>query len=265
MLDTINWDIVYSAPPHLEGTWQFLAAQADAFLFDSDFTGQRFVERFPAAGSVPSLVTHFSFDPAEYTRPDAARRTKDEFILVVGNDLDHKDVRQTVDTLASAFPFRRIKALGSTNALGSPFVTGQHSGAVPEAEIHALYAGAQFVVFPSFYEGFGFPILTALAYGRTVLARRSSLLDEVAARCTRRGRLIGFDRREELVELIGQLVHGEAVPDLPLGQRVNGRPRRWRDVAQDALTFLDTLVKDPARRRWILRENTVRQLVSYRT
>jgi len=210
-------------------------------------------------------VTHFSFDPAEYTRPDASSRVKEQFILVVGNDLDHKDVRQTVDTLASAFPFRRIKALGSTNALGSPLVTGQHSGAVPEAEIHGLYAGAQVVVFPSFYEGFGFPILTALAYGKTVLARRSALLDEVAERCDRRGRLIEFDRREELVELIGRLVHGEPVPEHPLGQRVNGRPRRWRDVAQDVLTFLEPLVKHPPRPRWIVRENAVRQLLSYRT
>ena len=265
MLDTINWDIVYSAPPHLEGTWQFLAAQADAFLFDSDFTGQRFVERFPAARSVPSLVTHFSFDPGEYTRPNASSPANEDFILVIGNDLDHKDVRQTVETLASGFPFRRIKALGSTNALDSPFVTSQHSGAVPEEEIHALYAGARLVVFPSFYEGFGFPILTALAYGRTVLARRSALLDEVAARCARRGRLIEFDRREELVELIGRLVHGEDVPEHPLGQSVNGRPRRWQDVAQDVLTFLEPLVKAPSRHRWIARENAVRQLVSYRT
>jgi glycosyltransferase involved in cell wall biosynthesis len=265
MLDTINWDIVYSAPGHLEGTWQFLAAHADAFLFDSDFTGRRFVERFPAARSVPSLVTHFSFDPGEYTRPNASSREKEEFILIVGNDLDHKDVRHTVETLASAFPFRRFKVLGSASVLDSPFVTGQRSGAVPEEEVHRLYSGAQFVVFPSFYEGFGFPILTALAYGRTVLARRSALLDEVAAKCVPRGRLIEFGRRDELVELIGQLLHGDPVAEHPLGQSVTGRPRRWRDVAQDVLTFLEPLVKAPVRNRWIVREKAVRQLVSYRT
>ena len=104
-----------------------------------------------------------------------------------------------------------------------------------------------------------------MRYGRTVLARRSALLDEVAARCARRGRLIEFDRREELVELIGRLVHGEDVPEHPLGQSVNGRPRRWQDVAQDVLTFLEPLVKAPSRHRWIARENAVRQLVLYRT
>jgi glycosyltransferase involved in cell wall biosynthesis len=266
MLDTINWDVAYSAPAELEGTWRFLADQADALLFDSDFTRRRFVERFPTGCSVPSLVTHFSFDPSEYARADAMNAAGgDEFILVIGNSLDHKDVRHTVETLASAFPFRRIKVMGPAQ-LASPFVTAHHSGEMPELEVHRLYAGARFVVFPSFYEGFGFPVVTALAYGRTVLARRSALLEEVAAQCDRRGRLVVFERREELVELIGWLVHGEPVPEYPLGLgRTNPRPRRWRDAAQDILGFVESLVREPSRSRWIARESTVRQLSSYRT
>jgi hypothetical protein len=121
-------------------------------------------------------------------------------------------------------------------------------------------------VFPSFYEGFGFPVITALAYGRTVLARRSALLEEVAAQCDRRGRLVVFDRREELVELIGRLVHAEPVPEQPLGLgRTSHRPRCWRDVAPDILGFLESLVRKPVRSRWIAREHMVQQLQAYRT
>jgi hypothetical protein len=266
MLDTINWDVGYSAPPHLEGTWQFLADHADALLFDSDFTRQRFVERFPTASTIPSLVTHLSLDPSEYVRADAVNDSRgDEFILVIGNHLDHKDVRRTVETLASAFPFRRITVLGPAH-VASPFVTEHRSGELPELEIHRLYASAQFVVFPSFYEGFGFPVVTALAYGRTVLARRSALLEEMAAQCDRHGRLVVFERREELVELIGRLMHGEAVQEHPLGLgRTNGRPRCWRDLAQDILGFVESIARGPSRSGWIAREHTVRQLLSYRT
>ena len=263
MLDTINWDIGYSAPARLEGTWQFLADHADALLFDSDFTRQRFVARFPTGGSTPSLVTHFSFDQSEYTRTDALNAPGgDEFILVIGNSLDHKDVPHTVETLASAFPFRRIKAIGPA-PVASPFVTAYRSGELPDLEIHRLYAGAQFVVFPSFYEGFGFPVVTALAYGRTVLARRSALIEELAAQCNPHGRLVVFDRREELAELLGRLLHGETVPELPLGLgRANGRSRCWRDVAQDILGFVESVVRKPLHRRWIAREHMVRQLLS---
>jgi glycosyltransferase involved in cell wall biosynthesis len=266
LLDTIAWDITYPAPPHLEGTWQFLADHADALLFDSDFTRQRFVERFPAGRAVPGLVTHFSFDLSEYVRPDALNASgRDEFILVVGNSMDHKDVRRTVEALVSAFPYRRVHALGPVN-IDSPFVTAQRSGELPELEMHQLYANARYVVFPSFYEGFGFPILTALAYGRTVLARRSALLEEVAAQCDRRGRLITFEGREELVELLGRLVHGYPVQDHPLGLGLaNGRPKAWRDIARNTLVFLESVVRKPSRSRWIAREHTVRQLASYRT
>jgi glycosyltransferase involved in cell wall biosynthesis len=266
-LDTIAWDVGYLAPPHLEGIWSFLADHADALLFDSEFTRQRFVERFPSASSMPSTVTYFSFDPNEYAKAEVVNtRSDEEFILVIGNSLDHKDVKQTVEALTSGFPFRRIKVLGPTTVV-SPFVTAKRSGEIAELELHRLYANAQYVVFPSFYEGFGFPIITALAYGRTVLARRSTLLDELAARCDRhRGRLVAFDRREELVELIGRLMYGNPVREEELGSAAtNGRPKTWHDVARETVGFLEELVREPSRSRWIAREHAIRQFLSCRT
>jgi glycosyltransferase involved in cell wall biosynthesis len=267
VLDTILWDIAYRAPAHLDGTWQFMAEHADAFLFDSDFTRARFAERFPRGGSAPGIVTHLSFDPSEYVRADAlSSNGPDGSILVIGNDLDHKDVKRTVEALASAFPFRRINALGPGAPTSSPFVVARHSGELPELDLHRLYANAGYIVYPSFYEGFGFPIVTALAYGRTVLARGSALLDEVAAQCDpHRGRLVTFDRREDLVELLGRLIHGEPVPEHPLGSSVaNGPPRAWRDVAQQILEFIEAQVGEPSRSRWIARERVVQQLLACR-
>ena len=48
-------------------------------------------------------------------------------------------------------------------------------------------------MFPSFYEGFSLPTLKGFSYGRTVLARRSDLLFEVAAHYRGPGRLVAFD------------------------------------------------------------------------
>jgi glycosyltransferase involved in cell wall biosynthesis len=268
VLDTINWDIVYSAPSHLEGTWQFLASHADALLFDSEFTRQRFVQRFPGGAHVPARVTYFSFDPDEYVHADVltpAPNPDKEFILVIGNGLDHKDVRATVEALASAFPFRRITAVGSAS-IRSPYVTVLPSGTLSDREIHALYASARYVVCPSFYEGFGFPMVTALAYGRTVLVRRSALVEEIAARCSPRGRLITFNRRDELVELLGRLIHGEPVTDCPLGSAlVNSPPPGWRDVARSTLAFLESIIRTSVPSRWLERERVVEQLIAYRT
>ncbi|HJZ73902.1 MAG TPA: glycosyltransferase [Vicinamibacterales bacterium] len=262
-LDTIAWDIVYPAPRHLDGTWRFLVDHADGLLFISEFSRERFQCRFGRGAGVPCLVSYLSFDPADYLRPDARPSTaQDEYIFIVGNEYDHKDVSPTIELLTTAFPYQRIVALGPATA-ASPRVTVLESGTLSDLDTHRLYAGARLVVFSSFYEGFGLPIITALAYGRTLLARRSALLDEIAARCVPGGRVVPFDRREDLVQLIGRLLHGEQVADIPLGTALdNGRPQCWRDLGRSILSFLTTLAGDLSRSRWRSREHVIRQLMA---
>jgi glycosyltransferase involved in cell wall biosynthesis len=52
-------------------------------------------------------------------------------------------------------------------------------GYVPDEDLPAVYAGAQALVFPSLYEGFGLPVLEAMACGTPVLASRTSSMPEV--------------------------------------------------------------------------------------
>lgn len=53
-------------------------------------------------------------------------------------------------------------------------------GFVPDELLPALYSAADVFAFPSLYEGFGLPILEAMACGTPVVASRSSCLPEVA-------------------------------------------------------------------------------------
>ncbi len=261
MLDTIAWDVVYPAPAHLDGIWRFMAANADGLFFISEFSRQRFLARFPAT-TTATAVTYLSFGYDDYIG-GAASDGDDGYILVVGNGLDHKDVTQTVETLAAAFPYSQIVALGLRHSLFSR-VRSVESGAIPEVEIQKLYARAAHVVFPSFYEGFGFPILTALGYRRTVLARRSALLSEVAAGCSPRGQLIGFETREELVRLLGRLRHGDTVATETLGAAGADRPTTWRDVAAGVMAHIEALVANPSQSRWRAREELLPQLIAHR-
>ena len=52
-------------------------------------------------------------------------------------------------------------------------------GYVPDADLPPLYAGAQACVFPSLYEGFGLPVLEAMACGTPVVTSSTSSLPEV--------------------------------------------------------------------------------------
>ena len=54
------------------------------------------------------------------------------------------------------------------------------AGRVDDDELAALYRGARCLVFPSLYEGFGLPVLEAMACGTPVVTTRGGATEEVA-------------------------------------------------------------------------------------
>jgi glycosyltransferase involved in cell wall biosynthesis len=74
--------------------------------------------------------------------------------------------------------FRTIQALD----LSGSVVLTEH---VPSQHIPGLYAHASMLVMPSFYEGFGFPVLEAMAVGTPVVCSEASSLPEVAGDAAR--------------------------------------------------------------------------------
>jgi glycosyltransferase involved in cell wall biosynthesis len=67
--------------------------------------------------------------------------------------------------------FAKVVELGLENAV-------HFCGFVAEADLPALYSGADFVTYPSLYEGFGLPIVEALACATPVLTGDNSCLPE---------------------------------------------------------------------------------------
>jgi len=53
-------------------------------------------------------------------------------------------------------------------------------GFVDDEDVAGLYSGAECVVFPSLYEGFGFPVIEGMACGTPVITSNVSSLPEVA-------------------------------------------------------------------------------------
>jgi len=241
MLDTIAWDIGYTAPPGLDHTWQRLAAEADGILFISEFSRARFAHRFTIGDDVETAACPLSLDPHDYELP-TADGPPPPFWLVVGNRYDHKHVGPTVDLLARAFPTRNLVVFGDRHQPRAARVTRFTSGRVEDAVVRGCFARADVVIFPSFYEGFGLPVFEGLSYGRTVVARDSALVRELAAQYQGPGRLFVYTTEVELVALLGQIERGEAAGDLPFGSAGGREVWNWDAAAAAMLRAIDGLV-----------------------
>ena len=255
ILDTIGWDILYPAPERLEWAWRFVARHSDMLTFISGFSQDRFRARFPVAPGVTEQVVHLSFRTDEHT----LRRFRDmppgEHVLLFGNSYEHKGIAPTLRLLAEAFPLQNFAVLGGQG----PAVAGVHvipSGGMAEDEVHRLVATARAVVFPSFYEGFGLPVVESLAYGRPVLVRRCPLWAEIAAHSRLPGRLVEFDDAASLIEALGRV----PPPGLPFGAALaeGQAPTGWRDAAAAMLRGVERRLAQDGTGQWQDRDEALR-------
>jgi glycosyltransferase involved in cell wall biosynthesis len=96
-----------------------------------------------------------------------------------------------------------------------------------------LYAAASFLIFPSLFEGFGLPVLEAMASGCPVACSNLTTLPEIAG-----GAALLFDphSEEEIAEAVQRLIEDEETRQA-LRQRGLERVREfsWQKMAQETL------------------------------
>lgn len=102
-----------------------------------------------------------------------------------------------------------------------------------DVELAELYRSADCLVFPSFYEGFGFPILEAMACGTPVITSNSSCLPEVAGDAAI---FINPDNIDEMATAISRVLS-----DMDLAHELRNRGLRrakefhWEDTAKKTI------------------------------
>ena len=264
ILDTIAWDIAYCAPDGLDAVWQRIARDADGLLFISDFSRHRFETRFCCHPSVHRGTCRLSLDPNDYARPVSAGPSAAPYWFLIGNTYDHKHIGATTDLLSRSFPRKPLMVLGDRFQPRTARVTRLESGKVDDEAMSAAFAHAEAIIFPSFYEGFGLPIVEGLSYGRTVIARASSLVDELAAEYRGPGRLLTFSTERELIGLLNELEGGGSPEGRALGEGRNGPAWTWASAAGEILRTTRALVQSAPSRQMLRRTGLSRGL-SHRT
>jgi glycosyltransferase involved in cell wall biosynthesis len=168
------------------------------------------------------------------------------YLLAVGNLQPRKNLSRLIEAfnrLQARRDFRHDLVIVGTakwgGAIGS--VIDHHAlsdrvkpiGYVSTSDLPAIYRGAELFVYPSLYEGFGLPVLEAMACGTPVLASKGSAIPETAGSAAR---LIDTESVSELADGIAELC---SQPKLRAQLREQGLARSrmftWEQTASQTL------------------------------
>jgi glycosyltransferase involved in cell wall biosynthesis len=171
----------------------WVARRADRIIAVSRYTADDLVRRAGVPASRIEVIYH-GLDPAFAERNDGAEPapTGPPYMLAVGGVSPRKNTRRLIEA------FARWRARGAHRteyelritgtSLDREFVLGRSElpegvhllGYVDKAELPRLYAGAAAFLYPSIYEGFGLPIIEAMACGTPVVTSRTGSAPEIA-------------------------------------------------------------------------------------
>jgi len=213
---TIHDVIPFEFPAYTSGLWRpyaaalrawaaLLARRAAAVITDSAHSKEGLLG---VLGLAADRVHVIPIGVGQEFRPDVPHAAKaaamarygirEPYLLAVGNFLPHKNLPRLVEAyqlLPAALRQRFTLVLAGTPTRHGPARSvspaslarpGVHTpGFIRPEDLPALYAGATALVCPSLTEGFGLPVLEAMACGTPVVCGRAGALPEVAGDAAR--------------------------------------------------------------------------------
>ena len=229
----------------------WVVRRADRFIAVSRHTADDLIRRAGVPASRIEVIYH-GLDPAFAAPSDGAgpATSGPPYFLAVGGVSPRKNTRRLIEA------FARWRARGAHRAEYTLRITGasldpdlQRSGGsllagvsllgyVDKAELPRLYAGAAAFLYPSIYEGFGLPIIEAMACGAPVVTSRTASAPEIAG-----GAAILVDPFD--LESIESALEQVTKPDEADRLRALGRERarlfHWSEAADKTLEIYGRL------------------------
>ena len=166
-------------------------------LTNSQFTARE-IQRCTGLPDSRITVTPLGYDRSRF-RPaqeeeDPLRPGATPYLLHVGQAYPHKNLQRLIQAFAPVarmHPELRLVLAGKSHPTETPRLQAlvkeiglasqvEFRAYVPDADLPALYRGALALIYPSLWEGFGLPVLEAMACGTPVVTSLGSGTEEVA-------------------------------------------------------------------------------------
>lgn len=195
--------------------------------------------------SIPLGGDHLRHVQADFSAWEALGLGKNEYFLLVGSRSQHKNTAIVYQTLESIGYSGKLVHIGgsfstvfNSQVLHTPSFGVVDPGFVTDGLLRALYANAKALIFPSLYEGFGFPPLEAMAEGCPVICSNAASLPEISGSAA-----LTFDPRDQaaLAEQINLLLSSPALADqLSQNGIQHSAQFTWEKTARQTLEHLTT-------------------------
>lgn len=176
----------YSSPEfrqRFEAQARDAAARSERIIAVSQFTAQQIVEYLQYPAERIHVVPH----GVHAQRQVSPLETRRPAVLTVGAVQKRKNTARLIEAFAALPAPWELWIAGSLGFEAEAMLAGAKTNArirllgyVSEAELSRLYGEASIFAFPSLDEGFGMPVLEAMAHGVAVLTSTRSSLPEVA-------------------------------------------------------------------------------------
>jgi glycosyltransferase involved in cell wall biosynthesis len=242
--ENMGWDLRSS-------TWQLkrqAIGHAHHYLAISENTAQDLFQFYPHIQPRQVTVAHCGID-SSFSPVDSAKilefRTKFQifkpFFLLVGKRTLYKNALlffMAFHELPGNTDYDIVCVGGGSledelqSCIGSHKV---HVLALVDAELQAAYSDAIALIYPSVYEGFGMPVVEAMACGCPVITCRNSSLEEVAADAVL---YVGENNLDEMLEALQKVQKPEIRAALSSSGRQRSQLFSWAKsatVVQNAL------------------------------
>jgi len=169
--------------------------RAAHFLADSESTKKDLVKYYQLPTSRISVVypgVSVSYTPqknTDITRVKNKYHLPDQYLLTLSTREPRKNLTRLIkayQSLLESEPSLPPLVIAGRYGWGAEKNTSSHhllqTGFVDDNDLPALYSGATLFLFPSLYEGFGFPVLESMACGTPVVASNVSSLPEIVGK-----------------------------------------------------------------------------------